>query len=182
MPPRTEFLKLNMGSRDRRIPGFKNVDCDPHDGVEFVSPVEDMSMFDDGCAAEIYASHILEHFSHRMTHRVLKEWNRLLKKDGILYLSVPDFDRAAKLSLQYGLNDWVNQFLMGDQGYETAFHYALFNEHRLREILLECGFSSVSRVVDLPVTSVKPDGGIDCSKLRCTLDGEYVSLNMVAVK
>lgn len=182
MPARTEYLKLNMGSRDRRIPGFKNVDCDPHDGVDFVSPVEDLAVFDDGCVSEIYASHILEHFSHRMTHKVLKEWHRVLKPEGILYISVPDFDKAAKLSLTYGLNDWVNQFLMGDQGYETAFHYALFNGHRLKEILLESGFSSASMVEALPIMSVKPDGGTDCSQLRCTLNGEFVSLNMVAVK
>lgn len=182
MPTRTQFLKLNLGSRDTRIPGFKNVDCDPHDGVDFVSPVEDMAVFDDGCADEIYASHILEHFSHRMTNRVLKEWARLLKKGGILYVSVPDFDRAAKLALEVGLNEWVNQFLMGDQGYETAFHYSLFNEHRLKELLLGAGFSEASKVDELPIMSIRPDGAKDCSRLVSTYDNKPVSLNMVAVK
>jgi len=178
---RTEFLKLNMGSRDMRIPGFKNVDCDPHEGVEFVSPVEDLGVFDDECVSEIYASHILEHFSHRMTVKVLKEWRRVLVKGGILYLSVPDFDYAAKMSLKYGLNEWVQRFLMGDQGYETAFHYTIFNEYNLRGALMDAGFSEASKVEKLPYTSMCGNRS-DCSNLRSTLDGSIVSLNMVAIK
>ncbi len=43
----TEDIRLNLGSRDRKIPGFKNMDIDAHEGVDIVGDVSDLSMFED---------------------------------------------------------------------------------------------------------------------------------------
>jgi SAM-dependent methyltransferase len=170
-------VKLNLGSRDRAIHGFIGMDCDKHEGVDVVGDISDLSRYADGSVSEIYASHCLEHFPHPQTMKVLKEWHRVLEKGGILYVAVPDFARTVDLYKRCGLNDWVQNFLWGDQIYPTAFHYAGFDEGRLRKLLLLAGFYEVSRVEDFPVGHP-----LDCSRKVSTLDGKPISLNCVAIK
>ena len=170
-------VRLNLGARNRAIPGFLSVDCDKHEGVDIVADVSDLSQFATGSVKEILASHVLEHFPHTKTVTVLKEWARALESGGILYLAVPDFKRAVEIYKERGLCDWVQNWLWGDQGYATAFHYAGFDEGRLKKVALEAGFSEVSIVDDLPVHHP-----LDCSTLRSNVDGRRVSLNAVCVR
>jgi len=169
-------VKLNLGCHNRPKEEYTNVDMDQYPGVDMVSDVSKLDL-PDSCAEEIYASNVLEHFPHTRTMEVLKEWNRLLKEDGILKISVPDFDRAIEIYQKSGLCDWVVNFIYGDQGYPGAFHYCAFNEIRLTKILKEAGFSEVSRVEYLP--SAGPD---ECSMLVSNVDMKPVCLNMVAVR
>jgi predicted SAM-dependent methyltransferase len=170
-------LKLNLGSRDRVIPGFKNMDLEANPGVEFVGDVSELSRFTDESVAEIFASNILEHFSHAKTVTVLKEWRRVLKAGGKLHISVPDFQRAIALYKRCGLADWIENFVTGDQGYPTAFHYAIFDEERLTQKLREVGFMEIKRVRTFDFA---PEN--DCSNLASTLDLKPVCINMTAVK
>ena len=172
-----EALKLNLGSRDRQIPGFKSVDCDPHSGVDFVRDASDLSIFEDGSVSEIYASHILEHFPHVKTLKVLMEWNRVLEKGGILYVAVPDFKEVIKQYDQYGLTDWHVNWLLGDQLYKTAYHYTTFDFKRLSDFLSKAGFYESSQVEFFPIEGIN-----DCSMLVNTSTLEPVSLNVVAIK
>jgi predicted SAM-dependent methyltransferase len=172
-----ELIKLNLGCRNREILGFEGMDCDNHPGVKHVGDVGDLNRFGDNSVSEIYASHVLEHFSITETLDVLKEWRRVLSEGGILYVAVPDFKRCIEIYEKTGLDDWIVNYLWGDQGYDTAFHYAGFDEDRLGRLLVEAGFSEVSRVEEFPVG---PEH--DCSKNRSTLDKKNVSLNMVAIK
>lgn len=170
-------LKLNLGSRDRAMPGFKNMDCEAHPGVDFVGDVADLSRFESESVAEIFASNIIEHFPHGQTVKVLKEWRRVLEKGGILYLSVPDFARAVEIYRMRGLEDWVENFTHGDQGYATAFHYAIFDYDRLNRKCVEAGFSYASRVNSFDFAAPN-----DCSNLVSNADGKRVSLNVAVVK
>jgi len=171
-----ETLKLNLGSRDRTLAGYKNMDCNPHEGVDFVGDVADLSRFADNSIETIRASHILEHFPHVQTASVLKEWHRVLIPGGILEVAVPDFKRAMDLARD-GLNPWVERWLMGDQIYKTAFHYAIFDHEKIRTCLISAGFREASRVVRFH----EPARG-ECSQLLSTIDGRPVSLNMLAIK
>ncbi len=170
-------LKLNLGARTQRLPGFKNMDIDAHEGVDFVGDVSDLGRFQEGSVDEIYASHILEHFEYHKTDAVLKEWCRVLKPGGKLYVAVPDFARAVELYGRIGLDEWIIRFLCGDQEYKTAYHYALFDEERLMHQLKKAGFSDAFRVEQFPLEN---DG--DCSNLTSNIDGSSVSLNMIGVK
>lgn len=172
-----EQIKLNLGARNRPIPGFKGFDCDPHEGVDYVGDIRDLSMFKDGEVSEIYGSHVVEHVSHLETLPLLKEWARVLEPGGILYIAVPDFKRTVELYAQLGLSDWIVRFLMGDQEYKTAYHYNLFDEPRLTKLLREAGFCDVTRVDEFPIGDKH-----DCSRIVSTHDLESVSLNMLAIK
>ena len=174
-----EALKLNLGARTTVIPGFKNVDKDQHNGT--VDIVSDVSKLDvkSNTVEEIYASHILEHFPHIQTKEVLAEWYRVLQPGGELKVAVPDFEMTTRVIYHNGgLNDWAVNYLWGDQVYDSAFHYAGFDEKRLTKLLEDVGFVGVDRVESFGLV----EG--DCSNLGFdSPDGRVsVSLNMTAFK
>lgn len=173
----TKTKGLNLGCRTRSIEGFLNMDCDQHEGVDVVGDVSDLSRFADNSVGEIYGSHVLEHFEYHKTLAVLKEWHRVLEPGGKLYVAVPDFERTVELYGKLGLDEWIIRFLMGDQEYKTAYHYSLFDEERLTHLLKQAGFVDSFRVEQFPIGDPH-----DCSNLASDVDGEPVSLNIIAVK
>lgn len=174
---KTMIAGLNLGSRNRAIPGFLSMDIDKHEGVDIVGDIFDLSRFEEGSVEAIYASHSLEHVEYHRTAAVLKEWHRVLVSGGKLYVAVPDFERAVEIYGLIGLDEWIVRFLCGDQEYKTAYHYNLFDEHRLSSMLAEAGFSDSVRVEEFPIGDPE-----DCSNLKSNIDGQSVSLNMVATK
>lgn len=159
------------------MPGFMNVDIDKHDGVDYQCDVSNLSkIFAENSVSELYASHILEHFPHMQTLDILKGWNMILEPQGILYIGVPDFKRAVDIYNAMGLQNWIINFMWGDQCYKTAFHFTAFDENRLRILLRQAGFSDISRVEYFPFKTS------DCSTNKSNLDGKPVSLNMIAIK
>lgn len=171
----TGAVRLLLGGRTTRIPGFTNVDLFEGPEVDIRTDASDLSMFKDGEAEELYCSHILEHFPHVRTVKVLREWRRVLRKDGKAYIAVPDFDAVIRIYLKMGLCDWVKNMLYGDQIYDLAFHYAPFTFASLAKALTDAGFSDVRRIKDMPY------GLRDCSKLIDNLERKPVSLNVEAI-
>jgi len=170
------MIKLNLGCHNSIRPGYVNIDKDKYPGVDLVADVFKLD-YADNSIAEIYASNILEHTPHIRTLEILKGWHRILVTDGILKISVPDFDRTIEIYLKDGLKDWIVNFLWGDQGYEGAFHYCGFNEERLTKLLRQAGFTDISRVERLPGNQDN-----ECSNLVSNVDGKFVCLNMVAIR
>lgn len=171
-------IRLNLGARNRAILGFLSVDIDPASGADVIADISSLPSYADGSVSEIYASHCLEHFPHGKTIPILREWARVLKPGGVLYVAVPDFERAVEL---YKISNGFNQFLLdliwGGQEYEMAFHVAGFDFKFLSSILRTAGFSEVSRVQEFPIGDKH-----DCSRLVSTMDGKSISLNVVGVK
>lgn len=129
-------MKLNLGSgQDKLIDGYTNVDN--KFGLS-VYPLD----YEDNTIDEIRASHILEHFSHRQTLQVLKEWNRVLKVGGILKVSVPDFTKLIHDFIEHPM---LEGYLFGGQIDEYDFHHALFTDEKLINLLWIAGFDNLSR-------------------------------------
>ena len=171
------MTKLNLGSHDRIIPTYDNVDKDFYTGVKYKADVSDLSQFKDNSVDVIRASHILEHFPPKQTEGILREWRRVLKDDGLLYISVPDWERLLSAYQYQGLCDFVINSLYGDQGYEGAEHKTVFDESRLTNYLKKVGFSDISRVEQLPESPAN-----ECSLNVANWDNKFVSLNIIAVK
>src|SRR5262245_9877664 len=132
-------IMLNLGSGDSPLNGWINIDA--KDG-HWVFPLN----VPDAVADQVRASHILEHFSHRLTSQVLKEWVRVLKPGGVLKVAVPDFDwivraysngRRADAMLEY--------YLFGGHVDTNDYHKALFNEDKLRTALTHAGLIDIQR-------------------------------------
>lgn len=168
-------MKLNLGGRDKPIPGFLTVDLYEGPGVDFRADIGLLAGVDDGSVEEIYASHCLEHFSHTKTEQVLKNWRRVLKKGGKAFIAVPDFDAMIKLYLKFGMNDFIRNMLYGDQGYDLAYHYTAFTFPTLAAELVKAGFEDIKRIKDMPY------GLNDCSSNLDTWTKQPISLNIEAV-
>ncbi len=121
-----ESIRLNLGSgdSDRALPGWVNLDR--RTGQE----VYPLSHFGDNTVDEVRASHVLEHFSHRDTAKVLAEWVRVLKPGGVLKVAVPDFEVVAHNYL-LGKAQPTEGFVMGSHADANDFHGAIFDEEEL---------------------------------------------------
>lgn len=171
-----EPLCFNLGCRTTRIPGFLNVDLYDGDNVDIRTDVSDLKQIAGGSVNTIYASHILEHFSHTKTVAVLKEWFRVIVPGGKLYVAVPDFDAMVQLYLKTGLTIFIRNSLYGDQGYDLAYHYTAFNFASLAAACAAAGFSDVKKIGAMPY------GIKDCSTNLDTLHFKPVSLNAEVTK
>ncbi|MEK7524327.1 MAG: methyltransferase domain-containing protein, partial [Patescibacteria group bacterium] len=136
-----DFVGIHIGCGEQNDPQFINVDTLPLSHVHYVHKAEALPMFPDKYADLIYACHILEHISYKKLPETLREWNRVLKKGGILRLSVPDFDKIVHI-YQKNENDiaTIEGPLMGGQDYIFNFHKSTYSKKYLSKILLENGF------------------------------------------
>jgi ubiquinone/menaquinone biosynthesis C-methylase UbiE len=105
---------------------------------------------------------------------VLKEWRRVLKKGGLIRISVPDFDASVRLYLKCGLVPWVQYLIWGDQKHELNFHYINFTWPVLSHFLYQSGFENPRRVARFPY-------GKDASAHIDNKEGKPISLNVEAV-
>lgn len=148
MLPRTSDgrLLLHIGCGDINAKDFVNIDARPLPHVHIVADsLFNLYMIPDGVADMIYMSHVLEHVSHRDLHSTLLELRRILRSNGVLRLSVPDFDKMVDIYLAEGRNlEPVGQALMGAQDYPQNFHYSVFNEANLRLTLSRAGLLDVT--------------------------------------
>lgn len=172
------LIKLNLGCRKTRIPGFLNVDIRAEQDVDIVANACDLrGKVQSGTCAEVYASNILEHFPMTHTVEVLREWCRVLAPGGKLWLSVPDWDAVYEIYGKTGMmTDWLTYHLYGEQGYEQQFHYIIFTWQNMRYILDQAGFRGARRIVSLPY------GLADASTIRYEATGTPVALNVEAYK
>lgn len=69
-------------------PNAIGIDIFPFESADIITDITKLDMFKDGELDFVIASHTLEHFPD--TKAVLREWKRVLKRDGILGVAVPD--------------------------------------------------------------------------------------------
>ena len=144
-------MKLNLGCWHRNIPDFVNVDlCDmPH--IHYKTSIDNLSMFADETAQLIYSSHSFEYFDRIEAVQVLKEWRRVLRKNGILRLAVPDFDQLLVVynnthSLKSILGPLYGRIeITSSQGKKILYHKTVYTFDSLKELLESNGFMNVKR-------------------------------------
>jgi len=171
-------LKLHLGCGTRHLPDYINIDSRESVNPDIVMDVAAMETFGDDTVDLIYASHVLEHFRRTETMMVLSEWNRILKPNATLRLSVPDFAKIADFYVNRGMTIWnLRGFLMGRQNYHGNTHYVVFDYEFLRWLLCDTGYYDVEH---WNPDEVLPEGFIDFSHAREY--GEPWSLNVQAKK
>lgn len=151
----------------------------PGPAVDHVGNANDLSRFADGSLDRIYASHVLEHFDYQSELlATLKEWHRVLRPFGTLYVSVPDLDELARLLLDRdGLTVdqrfAVMRMMFGGHMDPHDFHGTGLNEDFLTYFLDQAGFAMIRRVDEFRIFE-------DTSSFR--FKDRLISLNMVARK
>jgi len=154
-----------------------NITAGPH--VDHSGNANDLSRFPDASFQEVYASHILEHLDYQNELlATLKEWHRVLRPFGTLYLSVPDLDILARLLLdkeRLNVDDRfaVMRMMFGGHVGGQDYHGVGLNEDFLTYFLNEAGFALITKVDRFHMFD-------DTSSME--FKGEFISLNMTARK
>lgn len=128
-------VRLNLGAGDKRLTGYTPIDRKL--GTE-VYPLA----FKDGSVKEVRASHVLEHFSHRETEKVIQDWVRVLEPNGVLKIAVPDFEKIAKGYLSGKPENW-GSYVMGGHDDPDDFHHGIFDEPYLRGMMERAGLKDI---------------------------------------
>lgn len=90
-------VRLHLGSGDQRRPGWLNVDARPEAMPDLVARVDALPMVGDATVDEIEACHLFEHLSLHEAHNALREWARVLKPGGRLFLELPNFEACIRI-------------------------------------------------------------------------------------
>ena len=170
--------KLHIGGKVRS-PGWEILNVLPGPAVDHVGDAVDLSRFAEGTFAELYASHVLEHFDYNgPLLKALQEWRRVLAPGGVLRISVPDLDILAHLLLQrhrFGVNERFQIMRMMFGGHVDAYdvHLVGLNAEFLAGYLQAAGFENVQRV---------PRHGLFADTSDMVVAGTPISLNVNAFK
>jgi len=143
--------KLHIGGTIRSE-GWEVLNANPAPYVDHVCNATDLSRFPDNTFTEIYASHVVEHFDFAgELQATLKEWRRVLKPGGKVYISVPDLDILAKLFLakdRLSLDErfFVMRMIFGGHVNRHDYHVVGLNEDFLAAFLRQAGYTNIRRV------------------------------------
>jgi len=170
--------KLHIGG-EHPHPDWEIFNIQSGENVDHVGDAQDLSRFDDKMFDEIYASHILEHFDYNgPLQKVLKEWHRVLKSEGILFISVPNMDVLCKLfTMRERLSEedrfQIMRMLFGGHIDEYDYHLVGLYLDSLKHLLAEAGFRKVKQIEEFGLFE-------DASLLR--VGDIHISLNVIVVK
>jgi len=172
---------VHLGCGPINAPDFANVDVQPFPHVHYVHGAYPLEIFESNSVDLVYVSHVLEHFPYKELPLVLKEWRRVLKEGGILRLGVPNFGALTSIYMDTGEIHNILGPLMGGQTDRHNFHYSVFDEQYLTELLQNAGFKKV-RLWD-PALVENHSFNDTTSNIWNFLGKDYpISLNMEAVK
>lgn len=180
------MIKLSLGSGKVNLgEDWTHIDATSYEHVEY-SNIIDLSKFADNSVEIIYASHVLEYFDRQEVIGILKEWKRVLKKDGILRLAVPDFESMSEL---YYLRKVPLFNFLGplygkmESGGRTVYHKTCYDFASLGELLKFIGFG---RVTKYDCEEKIPHNNLDDQSHayipHMDKKGTLISLNVEAVK
>jgi SAM-dependent methyltransferase len=150
-PGQKKVVDIGCGPIHREIEGVKalrvdiRADCNP----DYRCDVRELP-FASNSFDIVFSSHVLEHFNRAEWKIVLKEWTRIVSKEGKIVLVLPNIAWAAwMIHEQKTINDDVLNVLYGAQSYKYDFHYNGLTPERVNEALAE---------IDFVVTSVETEG------------------------
>jgi predicted SAM-dependent methyltransferase len=109
------LIALNLGCGTRLLEGFVNIDkYSKLPGVQsddiYMLPYGTMN--DSMNVDVIFCAHVLEHLPIRHAKMAIKEWGRVMKTGGKLYLGIPDLEIVMTMLLNPGLDDNTRTWLM----------------------------------------------------------------------
>ena len=139
------MVKLHLGCGEKIIKGYINIDSRHLPGIDLVEDIAALPSIGENSVDLIYASHVLEHFGRRIYMDVLKKWHSVLKKEGILRISVPDFKAVCEHYIEREDLSLLRGFLYGGQDYPQNYHYCCWDFKTIKDDLEKVGFFKIEK-------------------------------------
>ena len=145
------MIKLNVGCAFTSFPDEIGVDMEPGPFVKVQADVHDLP-FRHGTVDFIRFDNVLEHLPQRDALLILTGLRRLLKKDGRIYVGVPDFPKMCRTYLgmqtEEGKLKIIRNFL-GSQVHDGEFHRSIWDMALLKKWMTLAGFVGLKEHEDL---------------------------------
>ena len=140
-------INLHLGCGKRNIPGFINIDKANYKHIHYTRNVDNLSIFKNNSVDMIYASHVLEYFDIHETKKVLREWKRVLKKGGLLRLSVPNIQALIQVYKKTKNIEKIIGPLFGrmKSGKKIIYHKYVHDYMSLTKILKSLKFRNIKK-------------------------------------
>lgn len=170
--------KLHIGGK-QPVNGWEILNAMPVPYADHVCNANYLPQFIEHTFSEIYASHIVEHLDYKgELVATLKEWYRIMKPGGKLYISVPDLDTLAELilakeKLTKDERFYVMRMMFGGHTNQYDYHVVGLNEVFLSDFLTLSGFTNLRRVKKF---------GLFNDTSNKIFKGVAISLNIIAEK
>lgn len=101
--------------------------------------------FDDAAFDFVFCSHLLEHLYPEQAIFCINETFRVLKRDGIVRIVVPDLDKIMQNYDSQKPEKFLEALFESKQKYSKNRHHWHYNESSLTRILKKTGFSKIYR-------------------------------------
>lgn len=134
-------IRLNLGAGRFNDPRYTPLDIKTGTDIRKLP-------YADNSVAEIYASHVLEHFSFLERDEVLKEWVRVLEPGGIIRIAVPDQKKMAEEWLKTDESGAFKELEMvqyGSHSDPNDVHHAGYTELQLQRTMCRAGIGGVKK-------------------------------------
>jgi predicted SAM-dependent methyltransferase len=138
-------MKLHLGCGKKNIPGFFHMDIEQYPHLDQCGDIRDLSFLPEGSVELIYCCHAFEYFDRAEALAALQEWHRVLKKGGVLRLSVPDFSVLARLYLEGLELEKILGPLYGRIGATPRYHKTVYDFTSLKISLEAAKYTAVRR-------------------------------------
>ena len=123
-----------------------NIDISAYHAVDLVTDLLESLPFKNGEIDKIISVALLEHFNILDIRNILREFHRVLKKDGELELSVPSLNKIFAYYKVHGCDDVLLRYLHGAQKDKYDIHLCVMDVSRLAQELKNVGFRRVEEV------------------------------------
>lgn len=140
--------KLHLGCGSVRINNYINIDAVLTPAVDLRCRLNTLyDYFPENSVSEIYTCHTLEHLPARFFPLYLKQFRYILKKGGVLRISVPDIEKcliaAGKAEWSDAQIDLLQGVMGGGQDHVYNYHKLFFWPEYLRHKLAQAGFNRI---------------------------------------
>jgi predicted SAM-dependent methyltransferase len=119
--------KIHLACGNNIMHGWENYDFQPISGAEFIDLLKPLK-FENESVDFIFFEHAIEHFDEVDGFNLLKEFHRILKKNGVVRIATPSLDTYINRYLK-----WDSELNAEHKKYfssETQFlNYAFFGEN-----------------------------------------------------
>lgn len=146
-PETGDRIRLNLGCGKFKVKGFINIDEEPTVGPDVICDITHLP-YDPGTVDEIYAGHVLEHFTYADGIKALYYWHSLLKENGVISICVPDYDYLVK---QYvanpspkALREFNDVYIYS--GNQKSPHLYAYSGALLKQVMGEVGFIDIEQM------------------------------------
>jgi predicted SAM-dependent methyltransferase len=113
-------IMLNLGCGSTYHEDWINLDLEPYSPTVLACDIRRGVPFESGTVDVCYSSHVLEHLRRDDAVRFIREQHRVLKRDGIIRIVVPDLERICRNYIEY-----LERAAGGDRSAHFRHHYSV---------------------------------------------------------